>query len=185
ILAQARELVAGASLDQMPALVLASPEWHKGVIGIVAGRLVEQYGRPVLLIASRDDPAQGSGRSVPGFPLHEALRACGDGLVSHGGHAAAVGFKIPHALLDSFRERLCTYTAACFPSGPPTPGLMVDAEIPLSALTLGLVEALDRVKPYGAGKTWLNGGALENPPPLFLAGGLQVVGTPRRMGKGE
>src|SRR5438067_7572894 len=62
---------------------------------------------------------------------------------------------------------------------------MADAEIPLSALTLGLVEALDRLKPYGAGKTWLNGGALENPPPLFLAGGLQVVGTPRRMGKGE
>src|SRR5207249_7281281 len=113
----------------------------KGVIGIVAGRLVEQYGRPVLLIASREDPAQGSGRSVPGFPLHEALQACGDGLVSHGGHAAAVGFKIPHAVLDGFRERLCTYTATCFPAGPPTRGLVIDAEVPLSTLTPGLVAA--------------------------------------------
>ncbi len=186
ILAQARELIAGSNLERMPALVLANPDWHKGVIGIVAGRLVELYGRPVLLIASQEDPAQGSGRSVPGFALHEALRACGDGLISHGGHAAAVGFKIPHAVLDSFRERLCAYTAECFPSGPPAPCLVVDAEVPFSALTPGLVQALDKLKPYGAGNSGLNGaGALQNPPPLFLAGGLQVVGAPRRMGKGE
>jgi single-stranded-DNA-specific exonuclease len=189
ILAEARELAAGYDLDQTPALVLASPDWHKGVIGIVAGRLVEQYARPVLLIASQDDPAQGSGRSVPGFALHEALCACGDGLVSHGGHAAAVGFKLPRDLVDGFRERLCAYAAERFPSGPPAPCLVLDAEVPLSALTPGLVEALARLRPYGCSKLAPGGNGPpadpDNPPPLFLAGGLQIVGEPRRIGKGE
>src|SRR5262249_51007502 len=87
ILTHARELADAAGVDGAPALVLASSDWHAGLIGIVAGRLADQYGRPVLLIALRDGetPGQGSGRSVPGFKLHEALQACGHGLVSHGG----------------------------------------------------------------------------------------------------
>jgi single-stranded-DNA-specific exonuclease len=176
ILAEARALVAGCDLDRQPALVLASPEWHAGVIGIVASRLVDLYARPVLLIALGDDPGQGSGRSVPGFPLHEALRACGDGLHSHGGHAAAAGFRIAHALVETFRERFYSYAARHFGmAGPPVPRLVIDAEVPLSVLTLGLLEALAQLEPYGAG----------NPRPLFLAGDLQVVGEPRRIGGGE
>src|SRR5262249_44828521 len=109
--AQAKELaVEQASLDPM-ALVLAHRDWHAGVLGIIAGRLADLYARPVLLISLGDDPAPGSGRSVPGFALHEALRACGEGLVSHGGHAAAAGFKIPQAHVDDFRARFCAYAA--------------------------------------------------------------------------
>jgi single-stranded-DNA-specific exonuclease len=177
ILREACEMAEADGVDGSPALVLASRSWHAGLIGIVAGRLVEIYGRPVLLIALRDGdgPGHGSGRSVPGFPLHEALAACGDGLVSHGGHAAAAGFKVGPDLVGAFRERFCAYADLHFASGPPAPRLVLDAEVPLSALTPGLIEAVNQLEPYGAG----------NPQPLFLAGGLQVVGEPRRIGAGE
>ncbi len=177
ILHQARELLAGYDLEQTPALVLASADWHPGVIGIVAGRLTELYGRPTLLIALRDGeaPGHGSGRSVPGFPLHEALRACRESLVNHGGHAAAAGFKILPPHIDDFRARFCRYAAQSFPDGPPAPRLTIDAEVTLGMLTPGVVAALGRLEPYGAG----------NPRPRFLAGPLQVVGEPRRVGKGE
>jgi single-stranded-DNA-specific exonuclease len=177
ILAHAREMVESAGLDGAPAVVLASAEWHPGLIGIVAGRLAELYGRPALLIALRepDGACQGSGRSVAGFALHEALAACADDLVSHGGHAAAAGFRIqPHAI-DGFRERFSAYAARQLGSGPLTPRLVIDAEVPLSALTPGLVDAIGQLEPYGAG----------NAEPLFLAGDLQIVGEPRRLGGGE
>jgi single-stranded-DNA-specific exonuclease len=185
-LSAARDLVAGLDLGTTPALVLASADWHAGVIGIVASRLVDLYARPSLLIALRKDGAegpggerevvgQGSGRSVPGFPLHEALRACDDLLLSHGGHRAAAGFKVaPHAI-DAFRARFCEFAARHFPDGPPPPALVIDAEVPLAALTFGLLKELDRLEPYGAG----------NGRPLFLAAGLEVLGTPRRIGQGE
>jgi single-stranded-DNA-specific exonuclease len=182
ILRQARELVEQSGQDLAPALVLMHPDWHAGVIGIVAGRLADQYGRPTLLIAPRQDATdnaapvgQGSGRSIPGFPLHEALRACEDQLLSHGGHKAAAGFKILTEKIDSFREQFCAAVAAEFPSGPPAPRLILDAETPLSALTLGLIKEIDALEPYGA----------ENHKPVLLAGGLEIVGEPKRMGGGE
>lgn len=177
ILHHAQELLAGHDLEKTPAFVLASPDWHPGVIGIVAGRLTEMYARPALLIALREDegPGHGSGRSVPGLPLHEALQACGDGLVSHGGHAAAAGFKILPDRVEDFRARFCAYAARRLPTGAPTPRLEIDAEVTLSMLTPGLIEALNQLEPFGAG----------NPRPRFLAGPVQVVGTPRCVGKGE
>jgi single-stranded-DNA-specific exonuclease len=177
ILTQVREMLGGIDLERTPALVLASSDWHAGVIGIVAGRLVERFSRPVFLIALRDEPAVclGSGRSVPGFPLHVALSACGDGLISHGGHAAAAGLKIHRSRVPEFRDRFCSYVAQNFIGTPDGSRRVIDAEVPLSVLTPGLVQALTRLEPYGAG----------NPRPLFLAGPLQVQGEPRRVGKGE
>jgi single-stranded-DNA-specific exonuclease len=181
ILVQAREMVETNGLGQAPALVLASPDWHGGVIGIVAGRLADQYARPALLIALRkeqgDGPpvGQGSGRSVPGFPLHEALQKCNEVLMSHGGHKAAAGFRVRADTVDLFRERFLAVAETFFPSGLPVPRLVLEAEVPLSALTLGLVKDIDRLEPYGS----------ENLRPLFLAGGLQITGEPRRMGDGE
>src|SRR6185437_16090072 len=140
--------------------VLAHESWHGGIIGIVAGRLVDQYGRPTVMIAlpaadSEGDGKHvrvgvGSGRSIPGFALHEALRACDDLLLGHGGHAAAAGLRIVPENIDAFRARLCEYTAARFPDGPPAPALVLDAEVPLSMLTTGLLADLDRLEPYGA-----------------------------------
>jgi len=182
---EARKMVQEQGRSDDPALVLAHSGWHAGIIGIVAGRLAELYARPTLMIALPDPNANGnglhasvglgSGRSVAGFALHEALQACGDLLLGHGGHAAAAGLRILPEKIDAFRARLCEYAADRFPAGPAAPTLMFDAEVPLSTLTLGLLADLDRLEPYGA----------ENRRPLFLAGGLQVKGEPRKVGNGE
>jgi single-stranded-DNA-specific exonuclease len=160
-----------------PALVLASANWHPGLIGIVAGRLAELYHRPVLLIAVREGQSsgQGSGRSIPGFLLHEALQECTESLLSHGGHASAAGFRIDAAAIPVFREQFCAVAGRRLGPEPPARRLILDAEVPLSALTTGLLKALAELEPYGPG----------NPQPLFLAGNVQVVGEPRRVGRGE
>ncbi len=175
ILQEAR-LQAAQYLHQ-PAFVLASAEWHPGLLGIVASRLVDQYARPVLMIALREGQVngQGSGRSVPGFRLHEALQECTADLVGHGGHAAAAGFRILPEMIDVFRENFCSVVARCRGTELQPHRLTIDAEIPLSALTTGLMQAMDQLEPYGAG----------NPPPLLLADRLQVVGEPRKVGGGE
>ena len=158
--------------------------WHAGIIGIVASRLVDQFGRPTLMIALRKNTSeksdtvllgQGSGRSVPGFPLHQALQACSDLLYSHGGHKAAAGFKIHPERIDAFRSAFCDFVHRHFQGQPPAPVLELDAEVPLGMLTFGLCEELNRLEPFGAG----------NSRPIFLAGGLEIQGTPRRIGQGE
>jgi len=102
----------------------------------------------VPLLAGTD--ANGAGWVIPGFALHEALRACDDLLLGHGGHAAAAGLRIVPENIDAFRARLCEYTATHFPDGPPAPTLLLDTEVPLSMLTTGLLADLDRVERYGA-----------------------------------
>jgi single-stranded-DNA-specific exonuclease len=177
IYTEAREQAERYDREGAPALVLASDSWHAGMIGIVAGRLMEAFGRPVVLIALPRDggPGAGSGRSIPGFKLHEALQECAQDLLSHGGHATAAGFKIAAAAVEPFRQHLCEAASKRFVEGPPSPKLHLDTEVPLSALTPGLVESMKALEPYGAG----------NSQPLFLAGDLQVVGEPRRVGGGE
>jgi single-stranded-DNA-specific exonuclease len=177
IFKEAREMADSQEHASAPALVLASRSWHAGLIGIVAGRLVEALGRPVLMIALGESgmPASGSGRSIPGFRLHEALAACSDKLLSHGGHASAAGFRIPGEQIDAFRDRFCQLAADCLGQTPPEPKLTLDAEVPLSALTLKLVDGMSLLEPYGAA----------NPQPVFLAGDLQIIGTPAKIGGGE
>jgi single-stranded-DNA-specific exonuclease len=182
MLRQAIELVEKDGHEDSFGLVLYHPDWHPGLIGIVAGRLAERYGRPTLLIASRpgyveDGPpaSQGSGRSIPGFALHEALHACAEQLLSHGGHKAAAGFKILTQNVETFREKFCFVVAQQYPQGPPSPRLILDAETPLSSLTTGLLKEIDSLEPYGA----------ENAKPVLLAGGLEIIGEPKKMGGGE
>jgi single-stranded-DNA-specific exonuclease len=175
ILHEARELAARHA--DAPAFVLASASWHPGLLGVVASRLVDQFARPVLMIALRDGVphGSGSGRSVPGFRLHEALQECTGHLVSHGGHATAAGFRIVPDAIDPFREAFCGVAGRHFGARPPAHRLVLDAEVPLSALTFGLMEAIEHLEPYGSG----------NPRPLLLADRLQVVGEPRRVGGGD
>lgn len=178
MVAQAKEMLDGQALDGMSAAVLGHAEWHPGVIGIVAGRMVEYLGKPVVLFAlpAGAEVVTGSGRSIAGFALHEALKACDDLLVGHGGHAMAAGARLRPEHLDAFRERFQAHAAKHFPTGgPPAPRLRLDAEVPLSALTWGLLRDLDKLEPYGA----------ENVRPRFLAGGLEIVGEPRRIGVEE
>ena len=177
IVAHARDLVEANGYDLDPGIVLASSDWHPGVIGIVASRLVEQYSRPVLLVALKDgeEAASGSGRSVADFPLHEALRACDGELLSHGGHAAAAGFKVHPSRITTLRERFVAYASAHFGPTLPAPRLILEEEVPLSALTFNLMSDLDRLEPYGA----------DNARPRFLATGLTLDGDPRKIGGGE
>lgn len=176
ITTHAKDLVEAHGYHDDAGIVLASPEWHAGVIGIVASRLVDAYARPALLAALKpnDEPSSGSGRSVPGFPLHEALKACNGVLESHGGHAAAAGFRVRPSQVDALRERFVQFAKGQFHGVPPEPTLTLEAEVPLSALTLSLLKELDKLEPYGA----------ENPRPRFLAAGLTVEG-PRRIGQSE
>ncbi|MFL5328888.1 MAG: single-stranded-DNA-specific exonuclease RecJ [Gemmataceae bacterium] len=175
IAVQAREMVHAQGREHDRAIVLASSEWHPGVIGIVAGRLAEQFHRPTLLIAIANDSATGSGRSIPGFALHEGLAKCGEALIAHGGHAAAAGFRLHPDHIDSFRDLFLQHAGTVYPSGPPEPVLRLDSEVPLAVLTSGLVRDLDRLEPFGCG----------NPRPRFLAAGLTIVGEPKAMGNGE
>jgi single-stranded-DNA-specific exonuclease len=175
---QAKELI-DRDFPNDPALVVGAPGWQAGVVGIVASRLVDHYGKPALVLAmpenkDTDAIATGSGRSIPGFALHKALQACDGLLQGHGGHAAAAGFKIKPENIPTFRERFNAYVASHFPGGTPSPRLVLDAEVPLSALTFGLLKDLDKLEPYGAG----------NPKPRFLASGLKAEGA-RLIGTGE
>lgn len=175
ILSEAKEL---ALLEgEVPALILASAAWHPGLLGIVASRLADQYGRPVLMIALPEGQphGQGSGRSIPGFALHQALEDCTQDLISHGGHATAAGFRILPENIPDFRSRFFAAVGNQIGSSPRVPRLALDAEVPLSALTPGLLQGLQQMEPYGAG----------NPQPLLLAGPVQVVGEPRKVGHGE
>ena len=179
ITAQAKEMMTSYDLATTAGIVLAQPstEWHQGVVGIVASRLVDTYARPALVIAIKldEDIAVGSGRSVPGFPLHLALKACEQHLIGHGGHAAAAGFKLKPENLDAFSDAFNAYATAHFPNGtPPAPRLTLDTEVPLSALTWGLLRDIDKLEPYGA----------QNPKPKFLAAGLKVE-NPRKIGAGD
>lgn len=171
---QARERIAAHDLSSGPAIVLDHSEWHTGVIGVVAGRLCEQFAKPAILIASGNgfEPASGSGRSPAGCPLHVLLQDCSDLLISHGGHAAAAGLKIEPKNIPEFRKRFLEIVAKRFPSGPPKPVLALDAELPISALTMGLMKEIQKLEPYG----------MENHRPRFLATDL-IVENPKTMGK--
>jgi single-stranded-DNA-specific exonuclease len=171
---QARERIAAHDLGSGPAIVLDHSEWHAGVIGVVAGRLCEQFAKPAILIASGNgfEPASGSGRSVAGCPLHELLEDCSDLLISHGGHAAAAGLKIEPKNIPAFRQRFMDAVVKRYPSGPPKPVLALDAELPISALTMGLMKEIQKLEPYG----------MENHRPRFLATDLTVE-NPKTMGK--
>jgi single-stranded-DNA-specific exonuclease len=172
---QAKELVEEQYASD-PAVVVASEEWHPGVVGIVASRLVDHFGKPALVIAVQpnESVATGSGRSIPGFALHQALVACDSLLEGHGGHAAAAGFKVRPERIASFRERFNAFVASHFPGGTPSPRLTLDAEVPLSAITHSLLADLDKLEPYGTG----------NPKPKFLAAGVKVEAA-RLIGSGE
>lgn len=176
IASQAKEMVdASTELKDAPALVLCSDDWHPGVIGIVASRLVEKYARPVLIISTQEGVGSGSGRSIDGFPLHEALAECSQHLISHGGHAAAAGFKVAKDQIDTLREAFVQCAARKLNGKTLQHTIKLDAEIPLSALTPGLMKGINALEPHGSG----------NRRPMFLASELQLVDEPRKVGKGE
>ena len=153
--------------------MLASPTWHGGVIGIVASRLVERFHRPAILIAFNGAGGQGSGRSIPGFHLRDALAACAAHLRNFGGHAMAGGLRIDRERIDDFAAAFTAYAGEHIGADRLKPSLRVDAESTLPALGYPVVEHLARLAPFGQG----------NPPPVLAVRGCAILGPPRRMGK--
>jgi single-stranded-DNA-specific exonuclease len=125
--------------------------WHIGVVGIVASRLVQEFWRPALLVGGDGEVWRGSGRSIPGFDLAAALRACGELLVRHGGHAMAAGLSVRPENLDALRARLNELARAALRPEDLQPPLRLDAEVGLDELTVARVQELERIRPTGAG----------------------------------
>ena len=136
-------------------LVLDGENWHQGVVGIVASRIREIYGKPTIIISRDGENAKASGRSVEGFALCDAVAACGDLLTHYGGHPMAAGLSLPSANIDVFRKRINDY--ADRQSSMPFDTLHIDCKLNPAAISLDLVGELNVMKPYGAG----------NPTPVF------------------
>jgi single-stranded-DNA-specific exonuclease len=131
--------------------VVAHEDWHEGVIGIVASRLVERFNRPVVLIAGTDGDWKGSGRSIPSFDLHAALGACSEHLSRFGGHRAAAGLSIDPAKLGAFAEAFGEAVDAELPEEDLQPRIVVDAVVSGDELTLDLSTELGHLAPFGLG----------------------------------
>ena len=145
--------------------VLYGEDWHQGVIGIVASRIVEAYYRPVLILCSDGETLKGSGRSVPEFDLHAGLTRCADILLGFGGHRQAAGLRIAPGRLDELRERFDAVIREELGEEPLTPSLKIDAEMPFSqASDFTVLKGLELLQPFGIG----------NPEPIFASLPLRV-----------
>jgi single-stranded-DNA-specific exonuclease len=132
--------------------VVWGEDWHQGVIGIVASRLVERFNRPVVLIAGGGGETwRGSGRSIAAFDLHGALGACAAHLERFGGHRAAAGLSIQPENLEAFAEAFAAHADSVLDDDDLRPVTLIDAVVPASALTLDLAHELDRLAPFGLG----------------------------------
>ena len=149
-------------------LVVDGEGWHRGVIGILASRIVERTAKPAIVVSVEDGVAHGSGRSVEGFQLLNALESCADLFTRFGGHAYAVGFAMPAERLDELKRRLTEYGAKEMAGRAPEHVLRIDAELELDRITPVLVGWLRKMEPLGHG----------NPEPVFLAQKARVLTAP-------
>lgn len=131
-------------------LVIYGDGWHHGVIGIVAARLVERFGKPVFLLSDDGDEARGSARSVEGFSIYEALAACGEHLTKFGGHVGAGGFSLLKENIGSFKEAMRKFAAEHYPA-PPVLTIRADKVILPNELTLDAISSLSSLEPFGEG----------------------------------
>jgi single-stranded-DNA-specific exonuclease len=154
------------------ALVLTHPAWHAGIVGIVASRLAEQFGKPtVLLLNPPGEPARGSARSVPGVDIGSAIAGCSHLLLTYGGHPGAAGVSLNPDNIDRFRRELDRQVELNRIAEVPS-GVIIDAQLPLETVDLSLAEELQRLAPFGNG----------NPVPQFLSMNLTVE-EDRRFGR--
>jgi single-stranded-DNA-specific exonuclease len=163
-----------AELGPRPAYVLASEDWHPGVIGIVASRIVEHHHRPTILVAFEGELGTGSGRSIPGFDLLGALHAAAPVLEHYGGHRAAAGLSIRRPLLERFRSAIEAHAEDALTAEMLEPVERADAIVSGAELGLGLAEELEALEPCGMG----------NPAPRLLVTGARFTDV-RPMGEGR
>ncbi|MGF1493049.1 MAG: single-stranded-DNA-specific exonuclease RecJ [Microcoleaceae cyanobacterium] len=170
------------NFQQTRVLVIVQPDWHHGVIGIVASRLVDRYGVPVFIGTYEDEAAsnqelatiRGSARGIPEFHVFEALQFCQDLLGKFGGHRAAGGFSLPTENLKKFQERLQEFAHQCLDIQHLKPLVVIDAEAQLSEINLDLYHQIDQLQPCG----------IQNKPPTFWTKEVRVV-RQKLVGKGH
>ncbi|MCP9463614.1 MAG: single-stranded-DNA-specific exonuclease RecJ [Nitrospira sp.] len=149
-----------------PAIVVASRQWHVGVVGIVASRLVERFHRPAVVIAlDSRGLGKGSARTVPGFDLYQGLAACRDLLVAFGGHPDAAGVTVHEGRLPEFAERFASVASRWAQAARRVPTLHLDSEVRLEEVTYRLLQEIGALHPFGAG----------NPEPMFAGRGLAIA----------
>ncbi len=159
------------TLKEKKMLVLAGEGWHRGVIGILASRVVERTAKPVLVVSVEDGVAYGSGRSIDGFPLLEAIEPCADLFTRFGGHAFAVGFAMPAENLAEMERRVQAFADERLAGRVAEHTLRIDGELPLERLTSTVAGWLRKLEPTGRG----------NPAPVLLARRVRVVAPVRVM----
>jgi single-stranded-DNA-specific exonuclease len=150
-------------------LVIDGEQWHRGVIGITAARVVERYRRPALVISREGDEAHGSGRSIPAFHLLDAIESCHKLFWRYGGHAHAVGFALSSADVPKLREHLESYARTRLTAADFEPQLELDGELELDEVTPQLHGALSLMEPFG----------MNNPEPVFAARAVRVMAPPQ------
>ncbi len=148
-------------------LVLSKNGWHSGIIGIVASKITEKYNKPCILISSDGEESKGSGRSIRGFNLFEALSHCGDKLIRFGGHELAAGLTVATDEIEAFRKEINAYAENHLSEADFVPTLTVDTQLPVSYTNLNTVDKLSVMEPFG----------MNNPNPVFYCGGLKVTGV--------
>ncbi|MEQ9552282.1 MAG: single-stranded-DNA-specific exonuclease RecJ [Coleofasciculus sp. G3-WIS-01] len=167
----------GLNWQQQRVLVIVQPDWHHGVIGIVASRLVERYGVPVFIGTYEDENQEqirGSARGIPEFHVFDALQFCRDLLGKFGGHKAAGGFSLPTANLTAFQTQLSRFAHQCLEPEHLKPLVSIDAEAKFNQISHNLYQQIDRLHPCGIG----------NSDPIFWTGGVRVV-EQKLVGKGH
>jgi single-stranded-DNA-specific exonuclease len=161
---------------ELSGLVLEHPEWHPGVIGIVANRIAEQFERPAIMLAKgHAGHWHGSGRSFNNLNLFKAVEQCQNSLLSFGGHHAAVGLRINTENIPSFRQAFSEAIAGLQRQDESELEMQVDSEIDLNELTLHTVQELEMLGPFGK----------ENERPVFAATTAELAEPPRKMGEGD
>ena len=146
-----------------PCIIIGSTGWHHGIIGIVASKVTDMYFKPSILVCFEDEEGKGSGRSVPGFDLHEALMKCGKHLEKFGGHAMAVGVTVKKSEFEDFKEELESYAKECNIEKI-VPIINIDSELQLKNLSIENVKSLEVLEPYGEA----------NKMPMFLFKNLKI-----------
>jgi single-stranded-DNA-specific exonuclease len=172
IVAQARKAVeTDLEVGSRTVIVVAGEGWHRGVIGIVASKLVDAFHRPAIVLSTDGETAHGSCRSIPSFNMLAALESCADAMVKFGGHKQAAGLTIETARIRELRARVNEFADNCLNPDDLRPRLWIDGALTFRGITEQVASEMTRLAPFGAG----------NPCPVFRASRVEIVDGPRRI----
>ena len=173
---QALKQISESAAEESATTVVYNPNWHKGVVGIVASKLIAEFYRPtIVLTKASEGEIAGSARSVKGYDLYAAIDACSSTLIQFGGHQYAAGLRLKEENLTKFKDAFETHVAQTIATEQQEAELIYEAELAISEIAPKLLRILNRYRPYGP----------KNPQPLFISTGIKVQGPIRCIGKDQ